>query len=137
MAKVFVSYKEKDRDYREAFEGLMQNPNAKFNHTPISAREDYRIYGYDEVRKYLNELINPCRALVCLLGQNTFQSEWVDHELSVASSLHIGIAAIVVTPNRFVPPHLISTKSIPIFQWDRINIRRALTHAFQYTAYHE
>jgi hypothetical protein len=136
LVRVFVSYKEEDRDYREAFEGLMQNPNANFNHQPISARTDYRSHGYDEVREYLNGLIRPCRAIVCLLGQNTYQSEWVNHELSVASSLRIGIAPIRVTNTRFVIPSLIATKELPIYNWDPTDIRRALTRAFQYTANH-
>lgn len=134
MAKIFVSYKEEDRDHREAFEGLMQNRNANFNHQPVSARRDYRPEGYDAVKDYLVGLIEDCKAVVCLIGVNTNQSEWVNYELQVASSLRIGIAPICVTDTRYVVPQMIDSKKLVIYPWDNNNIRRSLTSAFQTTA---
>jgi len=136
VANIFVSYKEGDSIWRNNFISLMGNPNEGFNHETFTSDHDYRTYGYEEVRKYLNGLIGSCRLLVCLIGTNTYQSQWVFHELSVASSLKIGIAPICITNTRFIIPDLIASKNIPIFDWDITDIRRALTWAFEYTARH-
>ena len=136
MARIFVSFRESDKSYREAFEGLLQNPNTNFYHAPISARKDYRPLGSEATRKYLNRLIKGCSALACLIGENTHNSPWIEHELDVASSLKIGIAAIRIPDTRGGAPLLIKKKNIPIVKWRSVEINSALIRAIQYTQSH-
>ena len=136
MARIFVSFRESDKNYREAFEGLLQNPNTNFYHAPISARKDYRPLGSEPIRKYLNRLIKGCDALVCLIGENTHNSPWIGHELAVASSLKIGIAAIRIPDTRGGTPPLIKKKGIQIVKWRSAEINKALNRAIRYTWRH-
>ncbi len=137
MVEIFISFKDNASDDREGFEGLLQNPNANLNHTPVSAREDYRKQGKIAVKSYLTDLIMDSDALVCLVGQDTHSSWWVNFELQVASSLRIGLVALRIPDTTGGRPQLLKSKGIPETEWDRDEITRAINNAIQNTRQHQ
>lgn len=133
MVKIFVSFKDEDDDHRQGFEGTLQNTNFQATHVPVSAREDKRPQGEIAVKRYLSELIRDCDAFICLVGNDTYQSAWVNWELDVASSSQIGIGVLKVNNNDVQIPEILKSKHIKIFDWNSDNIIKSIEKAIRFT----
>lgn len=97
MARIFVSFKDNDGDAREGFEGTLSNPNRRFVHVPVSSREDVRPRGRGAVENYLRDLVKSVDVVVCLLGNHTADSPWVQYELDVAISIGVPIVPVRIS----------------------------------------
>lgn len=133
MVNVFISFRETDGEYREGLEGLLQNPNAKLNHAPVSARQDYRRKGEEAIKNYLKGLIKKTDVIICLIGKETDSSDWVDYELQVGSSLGVGIVPLRIKETSGGLPQLIESKKIREASWDSSSLNTAINKAIQFT----
>lgn len=107
--------------------GLLQNPNNEYRHIPIKEREDYRIKGKEAVRTYLKTLIKKCDTIICLVGENTHSSEWVNYELEVAQSLRRKILAVRIKETKGGMPPLLRSWGIQEINWNSQSINNELS----------
>ena len=116
--RVFISYKWEDKEFAEGLMGTFLNPNNEYRHVPYSERQDYRHQGENAIKSYLRVLINECRSLICLIGQNTHSSRWVAYEIEVATSQNKKIVPVRIRDTTGGPPRLIRERNIEIINWD-------------------
>ena len=67
MTNIFISYRDEDKKWRDAFDGLLNNPNAKINFAPIKEREDFRGTSENRIKKYLRELLLDADCLILIV----------------------------------------------------------------------
>lgn len=118
---MFISYRWGDRDYANALKGFLNNPNNKYRHIIKRERDDYRGKGETAVRNYLKGLVGECDALICLIGNDTHNSEWVKYELDVANSQIKKIIPVRITGTSGGAPSIIINKKILNWSAKEIN----------------
>lgn len=123
--KLFLSYKWEDKTYVDGFKGMIENPNTDYNHVGISERKNYKQQGESAIRRYLRGLIGEADALVCLIGDNTHNSKWIDYELSVANSQQKKIIPVRIKGTTGGLPQLL--KGQEEVRWNSREINNALS----------
>lgn len=125
--RVFISYKWEDKEFADGIMGTFLNPNNEYRHVPYSEKKDYRQQGENAIESYLRGLINECRALICLVGQNTHSSQWIGYELEVATSQNKKIVPVRIPNTTGGPPKLIRDRSLKVIRWDAQLINNELS----------
>jgi hypothetical protein len=95
--KMFISYKYKDVKYRNDLNSMALNPNSILTHVPEFERKDLRNKGRDVIKNHLTEKMNGCSVMLCLIGTNTKDSNWVQYEIGVANNWKIPIIPIAIS----------------------------------------
>lgn len=103
---IFISYVYEDKPYRDNVERWFEQGKVGPNRVTIAEFTDFRQHGDRAVETHLKPMLRGAAAVLCLVGQNTHNSQWVQYELSVASSLNkkIILARIPGTTGA-APPH--------------------------------
>ncbi len=83
---IFISYKYENKENLDDLKSFMLNPQPNFGHYPIMERDDVRDQGKEEIKKYLRPLLRKAELLICLVGNDTYSSQWVNYEINVAKS---------------------------------------------------
>ena len=120
-----MSYKWEDKNHADGMNGLLRNPNNKYRHLTDRERQDLRNKGEDVWKKYLKDKIRDCEALICLIGQDTYNATGVIYELSVASSLGIKIIPVRIPNTHGGTPNIIS--KLKILNWNAREINDELS----------
>ena len=123
--QVFLSYKWEDKNYADGMNGLLRNPNNRYRHLTDRERQDLRNKGENAWKKYLMDKIRDCEALICLIGQDTYNATGVIYELSVASSLTIKIIPVRIPKTYGGVPKIIN--KLKILNWDAREINDELS----------
>ena len=127
IVQVFLSYKWEDKKFADGLKGYLKNPNNKYQHIKITERKDYRTRGKNSIKKYLKDIIGSCKALVCLIGQNTHNSQWVGYELDIANSQGKKIIPVRINNTTGGAPNLIKERNLELIKWDSKEINEALS----------
>ena len=85
---IFVSYVYEDKRHRDNVAGWFANQAVGPNRVMIAEALDRRQQGEMAIKDYLRPLIRGSAAVLCLVGDNTCNSNWVRYELDVATSLN-------------------------------------------------
>lgn len=94
MAKVFISYSHKDKEYvHKLAEALEKNG--------ISAWLDDRIDYGDQWPQEIQEQLDACSAFIVVMTPRSYQSEWVQNELSRAKRKHKKIIPLLLDGDDF------------------------------------
>ena len=123
---MFLSYRWEDKKYADGLKGAFLNPTNEYRHVLYNERKDYRQKGEAAVKNYLRDIIGNCIALICLIGNNTYNSPWINYELNVAISQNKKIVPVRIKETTGAPPNLISLKGIGIIEYDSKKINDAL-----------
>ena len=124
--QIFISFREIDRQHREGFEGLLQNPNSSLNAIPISSRKDVRIQGESVVKDHIKKLLNESDVVICLIGNDSHNSKWIDYEIEAAISKQIPIIGVRI-PNTHGPgPYLFRKRNLVLLNWNVNEIKREI-----------
>ncbi len=113
MAQIFISYRELDRAYRDGFIGMMRNPNNTFSDIPEYSQEDLRFKGEQVVKNYIKGVLGSCDKVICLIGDNSHNSTWINNEIDVAISQQKPIIPVRI-PNTSggLPPKIRNLKAV-------------------------
>jgi hypothetical protein len=95
--KMFISYQYKDVKFRNDLNSMALNPNSNLTHVPEFERKDLRNKGREIIKKHLKEKMNGCSVMLCLVGTNTKDSDWVAYEIEVANTWGIPIIPITIS----------------------------------------
>ena len=125
--KIFLSYKWEDRESANGLEGLLKNPNNKYRHLTEREREDVRNKGENAVKNYLKGIIQVCNALICIIGNDTYNATGVRYELEVAKSLRKKIIAVRIPQTTGGLPNILKSWGISEVKWNSKEINDKLS----------
>ncbi len=125
--KVFLSYKWEDKKYADGLRGAFLNTTNEYRHVPFNEREDYRQKGEVVIKNYLKGIIGGCDALICLIGNISYNSQWINYELDVATSQNKKIVAVRIKGTTGGAPNLIRLRGINIIEYDSRKINDELS----------
>ncbi len=127
IIKIFLSYKWEDRERANGLEGLLNNPNNKYQQVTEREHIDMRNKGENAVKNYLKGIISDCSALICLIGDDTHNATGVSYELEVARSLGKKIIAVRIPQTIGGLPQLLKAWGISELNWDAKKINDMLS----------
>ncbi len=127
IIKIFLSYKWEDRESANGLEGLLNNPNNKYQHITEREHIDIRNKGENAVKNYLKGIISDCSALICLIGYDTHNATGVNYELEVARSLRKKVIPVRIPQTTGGLPHLLKAWGIAEISWDAKKINDKLS----------
>ena len=127
MAKIYVCYSSDDNDFRNAFAGMMLNPNTSIEHIPVIDKENKRPQGEEAVKKYILSLMKDCAAVAVLVGNNTHSAPVVKWEIEVAKSQQKPFIVARIEGTSGGAPSLV--REISEIKWDSEEIDKALRDA--------
>lgn len=113
---IFVSYVYEDKRHRDNVERWFDDITLGPGRVMITESEDLRPLGERAIESHLKPKIRGAAAVLCLIGQNTHNSDWVKYELDVATSCgkKIVLARIQGTTGAAPPGH----RHLPIVTLD-------------------
>jgi len=130
MAKIFISYQDEDQKFRNDFAGLLGG-NHSSEDIPVIDRKNFRGKNDEKgLREYLNSKVNECSALALLVGTNTHNGGWIDHEIEVALSEKLKILAVRIPETTGGLPSKLSNKNIKIIEWDGVKVQKEIERLF-------
>lgn len=124
--QIFISHKYEDNKYYNGMAGLLTNPNNICMHSVIRERDDLRDKGENVVKTHLKKKIRNCYAVICLIGQDTHSSKWVQWELEVATSLKKKIIPVRIKDTTGNAPKIIRERKISTLPWSVKKINKIL-----------
>ena len=113
---IFVSYVYEDKRHRDNVERWFADNTFGPERVMITESEDLRPLGERAIENHLKPKLRGAAAVLCLIGQNTHNSDWVKYELDVATSCgkKIVLARIQGTTGAAPPGH----RHLPIVALD-------------------
>jgi hypothetical protein len=84
MKRVFISFKMEDKKQVDGVRLMSWNSGHELDFYDESVRISYKSENASYIRQKIKAKIDRASITLCLLGKNTFQSEWVDWELSAS-----------------------------------------------------
>ncbi|WP_239738590.1 TIR domain-containing protein [Mammaliicoccus sp. C-M14] len=104
LGKLFVSYRADNEGslYKNLLVGWSKNPNknffdVKFEDTSIGISINSTNANY--IKQRIKEKIKESNKVICIIGENTHSSDWVNWEIETAKELNKPIVAIKI--NKF------------------------------------
>ena len=82
MAKrVFLSFVAEDLELVHLFRGQAKNKSSELEFSDYSVTEPYDSTNADYIRGKIRERIRAASVTICLIGETTYKSRWVDWEI--------------------------------------------------------
>lgn len=129
MAKrVFLSFVQEDLGLVNLFRGQAKNKNSELEFSDYSIKEPYDSTNAAYIRGKIRERIAAASVTICLIGEKTHKSAWVDWEIRASAEegnqtfglrLHSDSA-------RDIAPKALSDLKAKIYNWDIDAIVRAI-----------
>lgn len=118
MKRVFLSFKMEDKKQVDGVRLMSWNNKHPLEFYDESVRIAYKSENASYIRANIKQKIERSSITLCLLGVNTFQSEWVDWELStsIASNNKIVLMGLPSGPNTLHLPQ--SVRGRPWLLWN-------------------
>jgi hypothetical protein len=117
--RVFLSFIAEDKDHVQGLRLLAKNPNFDIEFYDESVRTPFDSNDAEYIRRQIREKINRTTVTVCLIGEQTHNSRWVDWELRVSDEKGNKIIAMALKGvERAVLPSLIKEKGLTFYSWD-------------------
>jgi MTH538 TIR-like domain (DUF1863) len=85
---IFLSYVYEDRQYRDDVIRWAAAGQLGGGYVTVTESEDVRPQGERAIEAHLKPKIRGASVVLCIIGQNTHNHDWVRYELSVATSLN-------------------------------------------------
>ncbi len=125
--RLFISF-DADNDKRQAqgFRLIARNPNVDISFYDGSLRSPVNSNQSSYIKKVLREMISHCSVVVCLIGNNTAWSDWVDWELRTGRELGKGICGVRLKGSHGRTPRALMEINAPVAGWDMEEIVRTI-----------
>lgn len=85
---IFLSYVYEDRRHRDDVIRWVQQSRLGSGYVTVTESEDVRPQGQSAIENHLKPKIRGASIVLCLVGQDTHNHDWVRYELAVATSLN-------------------------------------------------
>jgi hypothetical protein len=128
--RVFLSFRGEDRQQVDGLRLLAANPNYDLDFYDESVRTPFDSSDAEYVKRRLREKIGRASVTVCLIGELTHTSAWVDWELAESDAKgHTILAMALKGATRTVVPRLIHEKRTAFYSWDPAALSRLIAEA--------
>lgn len=82
---VFISHKGEDDEYINKLKDLLDFKGYKLKNSSIDSTKPNDAHNKEYIKSILRPRIEWCGAFICLIGDKTAESEWVDWEIEYAA----------------------------------------------------
>jgi hypothetical protein len=119
---IFISYVYEDKKHRDNVERWCTTELLGPNRVTITEFADFRSQGERAIENHLKPRIRGAATVLCLVGENTHNSEWVKYELDVATSFNKRIYLARIPNTRGAAPS--GYRHMPIYALDPSLLRK-------------
>ena len=132
---VFLSFVEEDLDLVRLFRGQAKNENNELEFSDYSVQEPFDSLNAAYIQGQITNLINRASVAVCLIGNTTHRSRWVDWEMEKAQELGKGIVGVRLHSTfQDVPPSIFNF-DYDVVDWDIREIIATIERAAKKAGY--
>lgn len=131
LGKLFVSYRADNEGsrYKNLLVSWSENPNknffdVKFEDTSIGISINSTNANY--IKQRIKQKIKDSNKVICIIGENTYDSEWVNWELATAYDLNKSIVAIKIDRNYRSPIEIYEKNVHWAYSFNYDSIKKAL-----------
>jgi len=114
--QVFISFSHKNLDFRNDLRAMFAEWGGPIQATPVYITEDVRSQGTAAVERKIKEIMEPCRGLLLVVGEDVHNSEWIDYEIKLASGWQKPWAPVRHKQSKGGLPN--SFRDKPVLPWD-------------------
>ena len=121
MAKrrVFLSFDSDDINQIRGLRLLATNPNFDLEFYDESLRTPVDSQEADYIKRVIREKIKRAGVTLCLVGQNTYKSNWVSWELEESEKQDNSIVAMALKGiGNMIFPKYLKDSNIIVYKWD-------------------
>ena len=115
--RVFLSFHAEDIQQVRGFRLMLANINVGIELHDHSLRAQVNSDNTSYIRSVILEKIRSCSVVVCLIGDETARSEWVEWELAAGLSLGKGICGIKLKGSSGRAPAILKGYDAPVAAW--------------------
>src|SRR5437899_3024929 len=102
---VFLAFVREDLDLVNLFRGQAKNENSELEFSDYSVKEEFDSSNADYIRQQIRNLIKQVSVTLCLIGQTTASSKWVNWEVRTSAELGKGLVGVRLhSSSADVPP---------------------------------
>lgn len=116
--RLFLSFNADDRQQVQGFRLMAKNPNLDFDFVDDSVRTPINSANASYVKQVIQDKIYRASVLVCLIGERTAGSDWVDWELETAREYGKGLCGVRLKGSHGTTPDLLRDLRSPVARWD-------------------
>jgi len=126
--RVFLSFVEEDLDLVNLFRGQAKNKNSSLEFSDYSVREPYDSTNAAYIRGKIRERIAAASVTICLIGEDTYKSKWVNWEITTSDEENNNIFGVRLhsSATRDTSPNALTTLKRPVYNWDIDAIVKAI-----------
>ncbi|MDD5281833.1 MAG: TIR domain-containing protein [Candidatus Omnitrophica bacterium] len=119
MKRVFLSFAYEDARKVEKLMPLLRNPDYELDFYEGPLDLDFDAEGAEAVRRAIGEKIVKCNIAVCLIGENSHKSRWVDCQLRKNRNKGNKIIAMAIKGvQSAVLPDVVKEEFLTFYPWD-------------------
>jgi hypothetical protein len=129
MAKrVFLSFVVEDASLVTLFRGQAKNKNNDLEFSDYSVQDPYDSTNADYIRTKIRERIAAASVTICLIGETTYKSRWVDWELRASKEEYNKVFGVRLHSNatKDPTPKALTDLSASVLNWDVDAIVKAI-----------
>jgi len=128
MKKVFLSFAQEDAQRVGKLISLLRSPDYELDFYEDSLDLDFDVEGAEAVKKAIGEKIVKCNIAVCLIGENTYKSRWVDSQLRKNRNKGNKIIAMALKGvESVVLPAVVREENLTFYPWDPQKLKTLIT----------
>ena len=119
MKRVFLSFAYEDARKVEKLMPLLRSPDYELDFYEGPLDLDFDAEGAEVVRRAIGEKIVKCNIAVCLIGENSHKSRWVDCQLRKNRNKGNKIIAMAIKGvQSAVLPDVVKEEFLTFYPWD-------------------
>lgn len=129
MAKrIFLSFVEEDLDLVNLFRGQAKNKSSDLEFSDYSVKEPYDSMNAAYIRSKIRERIRAASVTICLIGETTYKSRWVDWEIRTSAEDGNRLFGVRLHGSAIkdISPKAITDLKAAVYNWDIDTIVRAI-----------
>jgi len=133
---VFLSFVEEDIYLVNLFRGQAKNENNDMEFSDYSVKEPFDSENADYIKQQIRNLVKKVSVTLCLIGETTYKSRWVNWEIKTSVELGKGLVGVKLhsSPKDIIPQAL-KDNGAEIVDWDIKEIVQAIERAAKKAGY--
>ena len=126
--RVFLSFVEEDLDLVNLFRGQARNKNSDLEFSDYSVKEPYDSTDAAYIRSKIRERLRAAYVTICLIGESTYRSSWVDWEIRTSAEEGNKVFGVRLHSSavKDIPPKALTDLQATVYNWDVDAIVRAI-----------
>jgi len=124
--RLFLSFDADDKAQVSGFRLMAQNPKVEIEFYESSLKVPINSEDGTYLRQVLRQKIGRASVLVCLIGNATASSEWVEWEILAAEELGKGLCGVRLKESHGRTPPALRAVNAPVAEWDMGQIVAAI-----------